>query len=185
MSFTWPIALLGLAALPLLVLLYAYTEVRRKRSQAAFGNPALLPNVIDRSPGRLRYLPLAVLLIGLGTMIVGVARPHATVTVPREEATVILAMDVSRSMKADDVEPTRRDAQGLHLRRVLGELQPEPTRNRDQVAGCRHRFQFCCSHWCSPQFMLMSPTPGDHRAEGGLNPVQELYRPTIVNRVSN
>jgi Aerotolerance regulator N-terminal len=53
-SFTWPIALLGLAALPLLVALYALSEMRRRRSQAAFGNPALLPNVIDRSPGRLR-----------------------------------------------------------------------------------------------------------------------------------
>jgi Ca-activated chloride channel homolog len=110
MSFTWPIALLGLAALPLLVLLYAYTEVRRKRSQAAFGNPALLPNVIDRSPGRLRYLPLVVLLVGLGAMIVGVARPHAIVNVPREEATVILAIDTSRSMKATDIPPTRLDA---------------------------------------------------------------------------
>jgi Ca-activated chloride channel homolog len=109
-SFDWPLVLLGLAVIPLLVVLYAISEVRRRRSQAAFGNPALLPNLIDRSPGRLRYLPLAVLLVGLATMIVGVARPHATVTVPREEATVILAMDVSRSMKADDVLPTRLDA---------------------------------------------------------------------------
>jgi Ca-activated chloride channel family protein len=66
--------------------------------------------VIDREPGRLRYLPLGVLLVGLGVMIFGVARPHAIVTVPREEATVVLAMDVSRSMKAKDVEPTRLDA---------------------------------------------------------------------------
>jgi Ca-activated chloride channel homolog len=110
LSFTWPPVLLALAVLPLLVLLYAFTEMRRRKSQAAFGNPALLPNVIDRSPGRLRYLPLAVLLVGLAAMIVGVARPHATVTVPREEATVILAMDVSRSMKAEDVQPTRLDA---------------------------------------------------------------------------
>ena len=78
--------------------------------QAAFGNPDLLPNVVDRAPGRLRFLPLAVLLVGLGAMIVGVARPHATVSVPREEATVILAIDISRSMKADDIEPTRLQA---------------------------------------------------------------------------
>ena len=110
MSFEWPIALLGLALLPLLVALYLWHDKRRVASRARFGNPDLLPNIVDREPGRLRYLPLVVLLVGLGTMIFGVARPHATVTVPREEATIVLAMDVSRSMKADDVEPTRLDA---------------------------------------------------------------------------
>ena len=110
MSFGWPIALVGLAALPVLVALYAVAEARRRTSQAAFGNPALLPNMIDRSPGPIRHLPLAVLLVALATMIVGVARPHATVSVPREEATVVLAIDTSRSMKATDVQPTRLDA---------------------------------------------------------------------------
>jgi Ca-activated chloride channel family protein len=109
-SFTWPLVLVALAALPVLVALYALSERRRRRSRAAFGNPDLLPNVIDREPGKLRHLPLIVLLVGLAAMIVGVARPHATVSVPREEATVILALDVSRSMKATDVQPTRLDA---------------------------------------------------------------------------
>lgn len=110
MSFTWPIALIGLVLIPVLVALTAWYERRRRASQAQFGNPDLLPNVIDRAPGKLRYLPLALLLLALGAMIVGVARPHATVSVQREEATVILAIDVSRSMKATDVEPTRLDA---------------------------------------------------------------------------
>jgi Ca-activated chloride channel homolog len=109
-TFTWPLVLLGLLVLPVIVVLYAFGERRRRRSQAAFGNPDLLPNVIDRSPGKLRYLPLAVLLLGLAAMIVGVARPHATVSVPREEATVVLAIDTSRSMKATDIPPTRLDA---------------------------------------------------------------------------
>lgn len=127
MTFTWPIALVGLAVLPVLVLLYAAAETRRERSQAAFGNPDLLPNVIDRSPGALRHLPLAVLLLGLATMIVGVARPHATVSVPREEATVILAIDTSRSMKAADVPPTRLDAAREAARAFL-ERVPEKFR---------------------------------------------------------
>jgi Ca-activated chloride channel homolog len=110
MSFEWPVALIALGIVPLLLVLYALSERRRRKSQAAFGNPALLPNVIDRAPGKLRLLPLAILLVGLAAMIVGVARPHATVSVPREEATVILAMDVSRSMKATDVSPTRLEA---------------------------------------------------------------------------
>ena len=85
-------------------------ERRRRRQGAQFASPVLLPGVVDRSPGRLRYLPLAVLLVGLVAMVLGVARPHATITVPREEATVMLAMDTSRSMKATDVKPTRLTA---------------------------------------------------------------------------
>ena len=109
-TFEWPIVLVGLALLPLLLVLHVLAERRRVRSQAAFGNPDLLPNVVERSPGLLRNLPLVLLLLALGTMIVGVARPHATVTVPREEATVVIAMDTSRSMKAQDVPPTRLEA---------------------------------------------------------------------------
>jgi Ca-activated chloride channel homolog len=66
--------------------------------------------VIDRSPGRRRHLPLAILLVGLTALVVGVARPHATITVKREEATVVLAIDTSRSMLATDVAPTRLQA---------------------------------------------------------------------------
>lgn len=110
MSFGWPIALFGLLLVPLAVGAYVWFDRRRSRVAARFANPDLLPNVVDRSPGRLRLLPLAVLLLALALMIVGVARPHATLNVPREEATVVLALDVSRSMKATDVEPTRLDA---------------------------------------------------------------------------
>jgi Ca-activated chloride channel family protein len=126
-TFTWPIVLVGLLLLPLLVLLYGWSEARRRESQAEFGNPALLPNVIDRKPGRLRHLPLLILLLGLAALIVGVARPHATVSVPREEATVILALDVSRSMKATDVEPTRLDAARTAAKTFLAEV-PEKFR---------------------------------------------------------
>jgi Ca-activated chloride channel family protein len=109
-SFTWPLALAALALLPVLVGVYVDLERRRVAAQARFGNPDLLPNVVERAPGRLRYVPPALLLVALAALVVGVARPHATVSVPREEATVVLAVDVSRSMKATDVEPTRLDA---------------------------------------------------------------------------
>ncbi len=127
MTFTWPLVLVALVALPVLFLLYLWSERRRVRSQAAFGNPDLLPNVVERRPGKLRFVPLLVLFVALGAMIVGIARPHATVSVPREEATVILAMDVSRSMKADDVEPTRLDAARVAAKAFLEEV-PEKFR---------------------------------------------------------
>ena len=110
MSFSSPEYLLALMLLPLLVGAYVWRERQRQRSVAAWANPALVPNLIDRAPGRRRHIPVALLLLALGVMIVGVARPHATVNVQREEATVLLAMDVSRSMGATDVPPTRLQA---------------------------------------------------------------------------
>ena len=127
MSFTWPLALIALAAIPVLVALYIDRDRRRVASQAEFGNLDLLPNVIDREPGRLRYLPPLIMLVALVFLIVGVARPHATVSVPREEATIVLAMDVSRSMKATDVEPTRLDAARTAAKTFLDEV-PEKFR---------------------------------------------------------
>jgi Ca-activated chloride channel family protein len=109
-SFSSPWWLLALLLLPLLVGAYLWRERQRERSAAAWANPALVPNLVDRAPGRRRHIPVALLLVALAAMIVGVARPHATVTTRREEATVILAMDVSRSMGATDVPPTRLQA---------------------------------------------------------------------------
>jgi Ca-activated chloride channel family protein len=126
-SFHWPLVLSALAVLPILVALYIDRDRRRVASQARFGNPDLLPNVVDREPGRLRYLPPLVLLVALVFMIVGVARPHATVRVPREEATIVLAMDVSRSMKATDIQPTRLDAARVAAKTFLDEV-PEKFR---------------------------------------------------------
>jgi Ca-activated chloride channel family protein len=127
MRFEWPLALAALAVLPVMVALYLDRDHRRVASQAEFGNPDLLPNVVDRSPGRLRYLPPLTLLVALVFMIVGVARPHATVSVPREEATIVLALDVSRSMKATDVEPTRLDAARVAAKTFLDQV-PEKFR---------------------------------------------------------
>jgi Ca-activated chloride channel family protein len=122
MSFAWPLALLALLVVPVAVGAYVVFDRRRRESAARFGNPDLMPNVVDRDPGRLRHLPLAVLLVALTAMIVGVARPHANVSVPREEATVIMAMDVSGSMGATDVSPSRLDAARSAAKAFLAEV---------------------------------------------------------------
>jgi Ca-activated chloride channel homolog len=110
LSFGSPYWLLALLLLPLLVGAYMWRERQRQRSAAAWASPALVPNLVDRAPGRRRHVPAVLLLVALAAMIVGVARPHATLTVRREEATVLLVMDVSRSMSATDVPPTRLQA---------------------------------------------------------------------------
>ena len=98
MSFDSPLWLVALLVLPVLVVAWVLNERARARAAAVWATPSLLPNLVDRSPGARRYVPLVLLLVALAMMIVGVARPHATVTVKREEATVLLVMDSSRSM---------------------------------------------------------------------------------------
>jgi Ca-activated chloride channel homolog len=125
MSFGVPFALLGLLVVPALVALYVLRQRRHEEYAARFGTPALLPNVVAASPGWRRHLPLAVLLAGLAALVVGVARPHATVSVKREEATVILAVDVSRSMKARDVQPSRLEAARKAAESFLAKIPPK------------------------------------------------------------
>ena len=132
MSFEWPLALLGLVVVPALVALYVIRERRRSEYAARFTTPALLPNLVDEAPGWRRHLPLAVLLAALTAMVVGVARPHASMSVKREEATVILAIDTSLSMKAKDVSPTRLLAARRAARAFFARL---PKRFRVGIVG--------------------------------------------------
>jgi Ca-activated chloride channel family protein len=132
MSFQWPLALVALVIVPALVAAYVIRERRREQDAARFTTPALLPNLVDSSPGWRRHLPLALFLVALTAMVVGVARPHAMVSVPREEATVMLAIDTSLSMTADDVRPTRLTATRKAAGAFLDEL---PERFRVGIVG--------------------------------------------------
>ena len=127
MSFEWPLALLGLLLIPLAVYGYVLLERRRTRQAEAFANPALMPNLIGRRPGRLRHLPPIVALVALAALTIGVARPHANLSVKREEATIVLAIDTSRSMVATDVPPSRLAVAQDAVRRFLDGL-PDPYR---------------------------------------------------------
>ena len=110
MSFQSPLALLGLAAIPLLVLVYLLVGRRHKRAADRFANPALVPNLVPSGPGWRRYVPFAIALAALALLVVGIARPHVVRDVTRDEATIVLAIDTSRSMAANDVKPSRFDA---------------------------------------------------------------------------
>ena len=110
MSFAWPIALLGLVGIPAFVVFYAFTARRRRREAARFANPALVPNLVAASPAWRRHIPPALALTALALLVVGVARPHVVRDVTRDEATIVLTIDVSRSMAANDVAPSRFEA---------------------------------------------------------------------------
>ncbi len=109
-SFQWPLVLVALGAVPIIAAVYLRRERGNEGRVAQFANPALLPNLLPRSPGGRRHIPFAIFLVALAAILVGAARPHASVSTKREEATVVLAIDVSRSMAAKDVRPTRLGA---------------------------------------------------------------------------
>ena len=122
MSFASPAVLVALLAVPLVVAVYVVGNRTRTRYAKRFTNPDLLPNVVDRSPGWRRHVPIALLLVGLTVLLVGAARPRALVDVKRENATVVLAIDTSRSMQAIDVRPSRMDAIKLAALKFVKDL---------------------------------------------------------------
>ena len=107
MTFIWPQALWLLLALPPLIFLYVKGFRSRERLFARY--PALLQASRPRTVfGRVnRFVPPVLFFAGLAVLIVGLARPAATITLASQRGTLIMAMDVSGSMRAEDVNPTR------------------------------------------------------------------------------
>ena len=122
MSFLAPLLLLGLLLVPVLVGLYAWAQRRRSRYAVRFTNLDLLANLAPRRPAWRRHVPAAFYLAAVAALVLGLARPMMVVAVPREEATVMLAIDVSASMRATDVEPTRLDAARETARSFIDQL---------------------------------------------------------------
>jgi Ca-activated chloride channel family protein len=124
-SFDRPLVLVALAVMPLLVISWRHLERRRATQASAFATAALIPNLVGRRPGPRRTLPLALFLLAFALLVVGAARPHAHISVPRKEATIVLAVDVSRSMTAQDVRPTRLTAAKNAAEAFLGKVPKE------------------------------------------------------------
>lgn len=107
MSFASPALLALLVLVPLAAAAYVWSDRRRDARAASWARPALLPNMLERPPSWRRYLPTALLLLGLALLLVGFARPKVRKNVSRQDATMILVLDVSGSMAAHDSLPTR------------------------------------------------------------------------------
>jgi Ca-activated chloride channel homolog len=158
MSFLWPKMLWLLLALPLLVALYVWLLGRRKKAVLRYANLSLVKEALAGGQRWRRHLPPALFLLALAAMLVAVARPTAVVTLPSQHDLVVLAMDVSRSMLAEDVQPNRITAAQAAARAFIGD-QPShtriaivafagtasvvqaPTNNREDLLAAIDRFQ--------------------------------------------
>jgi len=158
LSFLWPQLLWLLLALPLLVLLYLWLLRRRKRSAVAWASLGLVKEAMGRSGAWRRHLPPVLFLLALAAMLLATARPSAVITLPLVEQTIVLAMDVSGSMRAADVEPNRLVAAQNAAKAFVAELPRSvrigvvsfagtaavvqaPTTSRDDVVQAIDRFQ--------------------------------------------
>lgn len=126
MSLDHPLLLLTLLVIPAAIAAYVVVERRRMRYAVRFTNLEVLAAVAGGRSWR-RYVPPAVFLLAVAALCVSLARPHRTALVPSERATVVLVIDVSRSMQARDVKPTRL---GAAQQAVLGFLDNAPKRLR-------------------------------------------------------
>jgi Ca-activated chloride channel family protein len=123
MSFIWPTMLLLLLLMPLGVGLYIMLQRRQRRFVTSYGSLGLGQEAAGRRRGLRRHVPPSLFLLSLTTLIVALARPQTVVSLPRVEGTVILAFDVSGSMAADDLKPTRLEAAKAAAREFV-EQQP-------------------------------------------------------------
>ena len=137
-SFGSPAWLGLLVLLPLGALAYRRTEVSRRRARAAFASPATMPSVERERPRWRRHAPYALYAVAGTVAVLALAKPETTVAVPREQASVILATDVSSSMRAEDVKPSRLEAV---RRAALGFAADAPERLRVGVVTFNHSVQ--------------------------------------------
>ena len=158
MNFIWPHLLWLLLAVPLLVMLYLWLLRRRKKVTLRFASVALVKQAMGKGPGWRRHVPPALLLTAITVLLVAAARPTAIIKLPSQQETIILAMDVSGSMRATDVLPTRMVAAQEAAKAFIKDLprnvrigvvsfagtaavvQP-PTHSREDVVAAIDRFQ--------------------------------------------
>ncbi|MBL8319520.1 MAG: VWA domain-containing protein [Burkholderiaceae bacterium] len=159
MKFLWPeLIWLPLLLTPLLVGLYLWLLHRRKKNTVRFASVALVKQAMGKGPGWRRHVPPALLGLAVLVMAFAVSRPTAVVKLPSQQETIILAMDVSGSMRATDIKPSRIVASQEAAKNFINELPrtvrvgvvsfagtaavvQAPTLSREDIVAAIDRFQ--------------------------------------------
>ena len=122
MTFLWPQFLWLLLALPLLVVLYIWLLRRKKKIALRYASLSIVREAMGKGQSIRRHIPPALFLLSFAAMLIASARPFAVVSLPSEKKTIMLAMDVSGSMRATDVAPNRLVASQNAAKAFLAEL---------------------------------------------------------------
>lgn len=158
MTFLWPDLLWGLLLLPVLVAAYVWLLRRRKRAAVRYASLSMVRQAMGAGTTFRRHLPPLIFLLSLGLLLVALGRPAAIVTLPSQHDVVILAMDISGSMRATDVQPSRLAAAQAAAREFVAaqprhthigvvafagtaSLVQPPTSNRKDVLAAIDRFE--------------------------------------------
>jgi Ca-activated chloride channel homolog len=158
MRFLWSDLLWLLFIVPLAIGAYVYALRRRKATALRYASLMLVRDAIGPGQWLRRHLPAMLLLLALVCALLGVARPASVFTLPNEHQTIVLAIDVSRSMRATDIEPTRLGAAQNAVKAFVNDLPANvrvgivtfagtaavvqtPTQNREELIAAVDRFQ--------------------------------------------
>jgi Ca-activated chloride channel family protein len=158
MTFLWPSLLWVTLLLPVLVALYLWLLHKRRRNTVRLASLGVAKAALGKGPGWRRHVPPLLLLLAVATLLVAVARPLTVLTLPLAQRTIILAIDVSGSMRAADVQPSRMVAAQEAAKAFVNELPREvrvgvvsfagtaavvqaPTQSREDVIAAIDRFQ--------------------------------------------
>src|SRR5579859_7087694 len=110
MSLLWPGFLIALVLIPILVAMYVWILRRRRRLAVRYSSLSIVREAVGRQSRWRRHLPFAFFVVALGSLIIALGRPIAIVSVPTDQTTIILAIDVSGSMRFTDISPNRLSA---------------------------------------------------------------------------
>ncbi len=158
MRFLSPTLLWLLLAIPVLVAAYIFLLRRRKPAAVRYASVAVIKEALGATDRVRRHLPPLLFLLGVAATIVAIARPTAVITLPSEQRTIVLAIDVSLSMRANDVEPSRLVAAQEAAKTFIGAQPPDvrigivsfagtallvqaPTQNKEDLVGAIDRLE--------------------------------------------
>ncbi|ROR24860.1 Ca-activated chloride channel family protein [Comamonas sp. BIGb0124] len=157
-TFLWPQFLWLLLVVPLLIAAYVWLLRRRRKTALNYASLSIIRAAMGPGQSVRRHIPPALFLLALVAMLIAAARPHAVVSLPSDQQTIILAVDVSGSMRATDVKPNRLEAAQAAVKTFLADLPRHikvglvafagsahiaqlPTLNREDLNTAIDRFQ--------------------------------------------